>query len=340
MTASLKDFGQLLFSASPTRVKHAAGLWGTYWLARSTGRPKMNYLPVSIGIEPTTSCNLRCPECPSGLRSFSRPTGMIDPSFFNRIIDQVHHHVGYLTFYFQGEPYLHPKFLEMIRYAGEHRIYTSTSTNAHYLDDDRAQATVASGLDRLIISIDGISEDSYQKYRIGGRLEKVLEGARKIVEWKRKLRSARPYVVFQFVVFRHNEHEIESAKKLALDIGVDELKLKTAQIYNPSTNSDLIPGNSNHSRYRKESNGRWVIKNDFLDHCWKMWHSCVVTWDGSVVPCCFDKDAQHVMGSLKDDSFDNIWFGERYQQFRGSLFQSRAQIEICRNCTEGTKGLA
>ena len=74
-----------------------------------------------------------------------------------------------------------------------------------------------------------------------------------------------------------------------------------------------------------------------LDHCWRLWHTCVITWDGKVVPCCFDKDASHPMGSLAEQDFDTIWKGTAYQQFRGALLRSRSEIDICQNCTEGTK---
>ena len=108
----------------------------------------------------------------------------------------------YMLFYFQGEPFLNPRSIEMIRYASSKRIYTATSTNAHYLDDESARQTVESGLDRLVISIDGTTQETYQQYRIGGSLQKVLNGARNVIEWKKKLKSSTPYVVFQFLVVR------------------------------------------------------------------------------------------------------------------------------------------
>src|SRR5205085_9820154 len=131
-------------------------------------KPVHRGMPISIGIEPTTSCNLRCPECPSGLRSFTRPTGMLDESLFKKVIDELRDTHTYLTFYFQGEPYLHPDFLSLVRYAADRKIFTSTSTNAHYLNDANARATIESGLDRLIISIDGTTQETYESYRVGG----------------------------------------------------------------------------------------------------------------------------------------------------------------------------
>ena len=92
-----------------------------------------------------------------------------------------------------------------------------------------------------------------------------------------------------------------------------------------------------YSRYKKNGDGKFSIKNELLDHCWKMWHSCVITWDGKVVPCCFDKDAHFVLGDLNQNTFKEIWTGEKYNEFRASLLRSRSEIEMCRNCTEGTK---
>jgi radical SAM protein with 4Fe4S-binding SPASM domain len=113
--------------------------------------------------------------------------------------------------------------------------------------------------------------------------------------------------------------------------------LKTAQIYDHHLGSHLIPQQEKYSRYRKNADGTYAIKNSLDNHCWKMWHSCVVTWDGKVVPCCFDKDAHFVLGDLAKNSFSEIWNGEQYRQFRKSLLKSRSEIEICKNCTEGTK---
>jgi MoaA/NifB/PqqE/SkfB family radical SAM enzyme len=194
------------------RAANMAKVWSSYHISRWLKKPVQWGLPISISFEPTTSCNLRCPECPSGLRAFSRPTGMLHKNFFQDTVDQLAPHLSYLIFYFQGEPFLNPDFLNMVQYAVSKRIYTATSTNAHHLTDAVARRTVESGLDRLIISIDGTTQETYQQYRVGGRLDKVLQGARNIVKWKRELKSKTPFVIFQFLVVRHNEHQIDDVK--------------------------------------------------------------------------------------------------------------------------------
>jgi radical SAM protein with 4Fe4S-binding SPASM domain len=309
----------------------------SYYWSKWTGKLTIWGKPFSISVEPTTSCNLRCPECPSGLRAFTRDTGMLEKEFFKTTIDELSKDLLYLIFYFQGEPYLNPKFLDMVSYASKKGIYTATSTNAHYLTDEVCEKTIKSGLDRMIISIDGTTQETYQSYRIGGKLDKVIEGAKRMAEWKKKMKSTTPHLIFQFLVVRHNEHQIEEVYKLAEDIGIDEVRLKTAQVYEYENGNDLIPHQEKYSRYKKNSDGTFSIKNKMVNSCWRMWHGCVITWDGIVVPCCFDKDATHKLGSLKTQTFHELWKGPTYTQFRKSLLKSRSEIDICKNCTEGTK---
>jgi len=262
---------------------------------------------------------------------------MLDEQLFSKIIDEIYTKLSYLIFYFQGEPYLNAAFLNMVKYASSKGIYTATSTNAHYLNDENARKTVESGLDRLIISIDGTTQDVYEQYRIGGNLNKVLEGTKNILQWKKQLKSSTPHVIFQFLVVKPNQHQIDDVKKLAKELGVGEVRFKTAQIYDYEHGSNLIPEIDKYSRYKKNADNTYSIKNNLLNHCWKMWHSCVITWDGRVVPCCFDKDAHYVMGELKQESFKQIWNSDAYLAFRASLLRSRSEIEMCKNCTEGTK---
>lgn len=335
---NLSDSLNLLSKWTPRRVWNAALVSLSYYVSRWTDRPIHWGLPVSVAIEPTTSCNLRCPECPSGLRAFTRPTGMLQQDFFRQTVDQLHKDVFYLIFYFQGEPYLNPGFLDMVKYASSKKLYTATSTNAHYLTEENARKTVESGLDRLIISIDGTTQDVYEQYRVGGNLEKVLEGARNIVKWKKTLKSSKPFVFFQFLVVKPNEHQIDTIKKLAEEVGVDEVRFKTAQVYDYQTDpNNLIPTQTKYSRYKKDRDGNMQLKGKLANHCWRLWHAPVITWDGLVVPCCFDKDADHRMGDLKQQGFKEVWKNARYQQFRQNLLKGRKEIDICANCSEGTK---
>lgn len=322
---------------SPRKIWNLTVIVMSYHLARITRKPIHWGNPVKAGVEPTTSCNLRCPECPSGLRAFTRPTGMQDMATFQALIDQTRKDLIYLLMYFQGEPYLNPHFLEMAAYASRRGIYTATSTNGHYLDDERAKKTVESGISEVLISIDGTTQETYQQYRVGGKLEKVKNGVANLVKWREKLKSRTPYLIIQFLVVKPNEHQIEEIKALGKELGVDKVALKTAQIYEYEAGSPLIPDNDRYSRYRKGKDGRYQLKNKLKNQCWKLWQGLEMTWDGKVLPCCFDKDGQYVMGNIRDEKFRTIWRSEAYRAFRGGLVRSRKEIDMCTNCSEGTK---
>lgn len=333
----LKDSLNFLSKLTPRRVFNVAQLYCSYQLTKIMKRPIQWGMPMTVSIEPTTACNLRCPECPSGLRSFTRETGNLKKDFFTKSIDELYKELLYLIFYFQGEPYINPDFLDMVKYAHGKGIYTITSTNGHFLNDANAKKTIESGLDRMIISVDGTTQETYENYRKAGKLETVLQGARNVVKWKKELKSATPHIIFQFLVVKPNEHQIPDIYRLAEEIGVDEVKLKTAQIYDYKEGSDLIPTIDKYSRYAQQADGTYRVKNELLNHCWKLWHACVISWDGLVLPCCFDKDADHKLGDLKSRPFREIWHGEAYHRFRTSLLKGRDQIDICSNCTEGCK---
>ena len=337
MLQYVRDSLQLTSTIKPSRIMNA---WSTYWGFQKALHTKNSIhpgLPWALSIEPTTSCNLRCPQCPSGLRSFTRPTGMIEEHTYRKVIDQLDSSLLYLMLYFQGEPYLHPSFLEIVKYANAKKIYTATSTNAHFLNPANATATVKSGLKKIIVSVDGTDQKVYQKYRIGGQLDKVLDGIRNLVSAKRSQQSSTPFITLQFIVFEHNKHQMAEVEQLAKELKVDKLEFKSAQVYDYENGSELIPEDSKYSRYEMGANDLYQIKNDHRNKCWKMWHSCVMTWDGNIVPCCFDKDAKYVMGNVHQTSFPALWNGTNYLDFRRKLFENRSEIDICKNCTEGLK---
>lgn len=333
---SITDKLNIARKVNVKRLKNSYKVWRTYHQSRKSGTVVPPGYPLSLSVEPTTACNLRCPECPSGLRSFTRPTGSLSLDLFDKLLEDTGDYLMYLLLYFQGEPFIHKSFFDLIKKAKAKNIYTATSTNAHFLTDENAKKTVTSGLDRLIISIDGTTQETYEAYRKEGTLSKVIDGAKNVLHWKKKLGSATPHVVFQFLVVRPNEHQIPEVYRLARQLGVDEVSLKSAQVYDYKKGNSLIPTQDKYSRYRLGKDGLYHIKNGMDNHCWKMWHSCVMTWDGRVVPCCFDKDAHHIMGDMKTQSFHDIWYGNEYQRFRKTLLTSRDKIEMCRNCTEGT----
>lgn len=327
----------LLRTLTPRKAWNFARLWASYHVARISKRPYHWGNPAKIGIEPTTSCNLRCPECPSGLRSFTRPTGMLAMDAFRDMCDQLHKDLVYMLMYFQGEPYLNPDFLDMAAYAARKGIYVGTSTNGHYLTEEAAKKTIASGIQEVIVSIDGATQETYAQYRVGGQLEKVKAGVTRLVEARKAANSLSPTILLQFLVVRPNEHELDAIQALGKELGVDKVMFKTAQIYDHENGNPLIPTLEKYSRYRKGADGKYHLKNKLENQCWKLWMGAEITWDGRVLPCCFDKDAEHVMGRLPDQKFSEIWRSAPYVDFRKKLLHSRKSIEMCRNCSEGTQ---
>ncbi|MEX1003693.1 MAG: radical SAM/SPASM domain-containing protein [Crocinitomicaceae bacterium] len=326
-------FKQLTFSRAWNFLK----LRSSYLFSNLLKKPLHWGTPVAVSIEPTTACNLRCPQCPSGLRQFTRPTGNLKRATNTAILDGLGKNLQFINYYFQGEPFIHPDFLNLVKEASDRNIYVLTSTNAHFIDEDTAEKVVQSGLSELIISIDGMTQETYENYRIKGSLQKVLDGSRNMIRAKQKLNSKFPLLTFQFLVSKQNEHEIETAKKVAADIGVDQIIFKTVQVYDYKSGNDLIPENEKYSRYKRLKDGSYALKNKYRNACWRMWSSCVFTWDGSVVPCCFDKDATHKMGDIGKHDFKEIWKSAIYKEFRKKVWKDRQQIEICKNCSEGSK---
>ncbi|MFN5494140.1 MAG: radical SAM/SPASM domain-containing protein [Bacteroidota bacterium] len=337
MMGKILDLANLFSRFTPARFMNALLVIVSYYLSRMMGKPIVWGMPVSIALEPTTACNLRCPQCPSGLKSFTRDTGNIKSATLEKALTDIGKTALYANLYFQGEPYIHKDFLRMVSLAKQAGLYTATSTNAHFIDDEIAKQTIRSGLDRLIISLDGLTQESYSSYRIGGELDKVILGTRLLVKWKKEMRSKTPYLIFQFLLTSHNEHEVSQAKAFADKMGVDEIRFKTAQVYDFQDGNALIPKNPAFTRYKQIENGKFRIKNKLYNHCWRMWQSPVITWDGYAVPCCFDKDASYRFGNINRSDFRSIWFSEPYMDFRKKIFRGRAELDICKNCSEGTR---
>lgn len=335
--ANFYDFLNFISKLSIYKLWNALCIYFTFYLARFFKKPIMWGMPFTLSFEPTTTCNLSCPECPSGLKNFTRKTGDSQLEKYQKWIDELHSHLIYIYLYFQGEPFMNKDFCKMVKAAHDKKIYTVTSTNGHFLTPRIAEEIVVSGLDRLIISIDGSTQEVYEQYRIGGKLEKVLIGTQNIIEAKHKLNSKKPFVIFQMLVVAPNEHQIEEVEALGKKLGVDKVVLKTAQIYDFENGNPLIPIQDKYSRYKKQPDGTYRIKNEMKNQCWKLWHSAVSTFDGDIIPCCFDKDAHFKMGNWSQNTFKEIWKSSEYNDFRQKILISRSEINMCKNCSEGTK---
>jgi len=321
----LWNFSQVVASMGISWLLHRPVVWGR---------------PFMLMIEPPNFCNLKCPLCPSGNGQMARARGNMDLDDFKALVDQLRGRAFMMMMWNQGEPYLNRCFNEMVHYAHECGFFTFTSTNGHYIrSESEALAIVDSGLDEIIVSLDGVDQETYEKYRVGGDIERVFSGVRHLVEAKRTRGVKVPLINLQFIVMRHNEGDLAAAEQLAKDLGVDKFLVKTAQVYSAEDASQFLPENKEYSRY-EEAGGERVVKGQPVRGCKVLWYSSMVNWNGAVAPCCFDKDVDFEMGQAFDgQSFGEIWKGRSYMDFRQRVLKDRGDIDMCRNCSEGYRGM-
>lgn len=290
--------------------------------------------PPIVNVEPTNICNLRCPLCVTGSMTMERPYGRMDFDHFKKFVDQVADKIIYITLYHQGEPYLHKQFNDMVAYAKTKGVYVTTSTNAHFFTPELAEKVVRSRLDSMIVSLDGVTQETYAKYRVLGQVDTVLDGIRNLVAAKKRLKSKVPYLFLQFLVMKQNEHEIPQVKKLAKELGVDRLLIKTTQVMTLAEAKEWLPANDKYRRYELTEDAFKVKQGQGV--CPRVWMTTLIDWDGQVVPCCFDKNGGHAMGNLGNGQvFDDIWKNDAYSDFRHRMLTNRGSIDICSNCNYG-----
>jgi len=304
--------------------------------------------PTHLQIEPTNTCNLRCTLCPvSG--EMKRRKGHMDVSLFKRLIDEVGPYVFLILLWDWGEPFMNPHIYEMISYAGQKGIKLASSTNGHvFADPEHAEKVIRSGLDTLIFAVDGISQETYEKYRRGGKLDAALEGVRTVIALRDKLGSRTPLVNFRFIVMRHNEHEIPHLKEMAKSLGVDALTLRTLNTLWNNTygdkkndiqkvNNELLPLNHRYQRFYSD-HGRDIPLRASKNTCKNLWNAPSIHWDGKVCPCSNDYNDRFVLGDLKEATFKEVWLGRAYRQMRRRLRWNDESDRFCGECRYAFKG--
>lgn len=318
------------------RAWNVVKIMSSFTASRLTRKPIVWGMPISYSIEPTNHCNLHCPECPSGLGTLTRPLGLLKINDFKKWIDEIKDTGFYVQLFFQGEPYINKHLPEMIRYAQQSNIYISISTNGHFITEKNVDFVLNNAPDKLIYSVDGLDEESYQQYRVGGTFAQADIGLRTLIKRRTELRMKKPFVEFQFIVMKQNENQIESVEKYCKERGVDRIAFKSMQISSFENAVKFLPADQKYSRYILDKNS-YRIKNKLKDHCFALWRTSVITWDGNVVPCCFDKDAKFTLGTLNGRSFEEIWNSDKYNEFRRGVLNNRKGLDMCSNCTEGMK---
>jgi radical SAM protein with 4Fe4S-binding SPASM domain len=258
----------------------------------------------------------------------------MDIDLFKKIMKELKPYLYNVNLYFQGEPMLHPLFFSFVGNCRE--IHNVVSTNGHFLSEENSEKIVRTGLNKLIISLDGMDQETYSTYRVNGSVNRVIDGLKNVTRAKKRYNSSLK-IEIQFLVNRFNEHQIPKVRQLAKKVHAS-LSLKSMQIIDKEDIASWLPSERRFRRY-KIKEGNYVLKNSLPDRCARLWFNPVITWDGKVVPCCFDKNAEYIMGDLNQDSFGEIWNGPKYRIFRKSILSGRHMIEMCRNCTSGLEGV-
>ena len=298
------------------------------------GVVRVRHLPTFVSIEPANYCQLRCPACPVGQRAANNTHHKAQNMSWDtylRILTQVQATAYTIQFYFQGEPLLNPLLPKMIARAREAGLFTVVSTNAQALTRSMAHELVKSGLHRVIVSIDGFSEESYAAYRVGGDLHRALEGMQFLREAKAEYGSS-ICIELQVLRLRSNEHEWHWIERHYKSLGATRLVFKTAQLYDYQHGHSLMPTDERYSRYKKGEDGTYHLTRPRRRSCYRLWSGCVVTTNGEVLPCCYDKAGTHAFGSLMEQNLEQVWHNKNADDFRRQVLQDSHAIPICREC--------
>jgi len=250
---------------------------------------------------------------------------------FRKVLGEVKEYAHTMQFYFQGEPLLNKDLAQMIAEAHEAGLYTIVSTNAQAMTRELAEALVSAGLNRIIVSMDGLTQASYGAYRIGGDVEKAKAALRYLREAKEKFRieDLRLQIELQCLRLKTNEQEWAELKRTYKALGADRLSLKTAQLYDYEKGHDLMPSNLRYSRYEQGADGLFHRKKRTRG-CLRVWSGVVVTTTGDVLPCCYDKSHAFAYGNVNDAPIAELFQNEKALAFRRAALNE--QPKICQEC--------
>ena len=340
---------------TPARIANQLRCWMNYALSLF-GIVHISHYPTFLTIEPSNICQLACPQCPVGIAK-KHPKGDTGPSPRNPFPDyplsllaDSFRYAHTVQFYFQGEPLLNPRLPELIREVAQQGLYTIVSTNAQALDRSMAKRLVVSGLHRIVISMDGLSQSSYEAYRKGGSVEKAraairyLREEREIARRQRLISGDYPIIELQCLLLRSNEREQALMRKTYRLLGADCLTFKTAQFYDYQYGNPLMPARDRDRRYEQCADGTYRLKRHPLRRlwhaltgispCYRLWAGCVLTTNGDVLPCCYDKSHTHAYGNIHHASLPTLFRSRQADAFRRTAICAPFQQapEICQNC--------
>ncbi len=278
--------------------------------------------PVEVTIEPTTACNLNCKLCPR--TKLTRSQGSMTFENFKKIIDDLPRMTRLIDLYFMGEPLLAPDIFKMIKHASNKNLKVRISSNAMLLKKYTNQL-LDSGLSDIIVAVDGATSETYSKYRTGGKFEDVIENIRFFLSERRRRNLKKPEIIFQMVVFKHNEHEVKDLISLCKALKVDHLILKLASLIGGDKKEKLghtyLP--KDHKYLRKK------YKSSKAGACWWAF-TAAITQDGKMIPCCYDWDGSCAYGNIFEDGFKKTYESKQNTAIRKKIIGQN--LNICRDC--------
>lgn len=300
--------------------------------------------PYKAMVEVMRSCNLKCPLCPVGNEA-ARKYPRMSKDVYNHIIDQIFPFITFLKLYNYGEPLLHPHIADFVWYAKHKGIETvEITTNGTVLRLNLEYELIRSGLDIYRVSVDGTTQEEYQTYRVGGQLDDVYKNLRRMVAAKKELQSLTPIIEMQLIIMKHNESSLTAFREIAMEIGVDKIRCKTMNAYmsgekSKATALDFLPENASLSRYSKGDELK--VKQEYMmNSCEWPWERLVINGNGEIVPCCYDYNGNHILGSALSGSFQDWWNTKEREMFRNSIRKEPQKIDMCRSCAYGTPDLS
>ncbi|EPA05316.1 radical SAM/SPASM domain-containing protein [Candidatus Nitrosarchaeum limnium] len=287
--------------------------------------------PYHYVIEPTNICNLHCPLCSTGINAETRSKGTLTLEKFKILIDQIKDVALELYLQNWGESTLVKLLPDMIKYASDNKIFVNLSTNFSIdYSNEYLENLLKSGLGKLVIDVDGTTQEIFEKYRIGGKLETVLKNIRTAVKFKKENNLKFPIIASKMLVMKHNEHQIDDFKKLSKELDVDEIELNNIQI-NPNTAKSWLPNNPEY-RYASYDKSRTV------EPCHWPWSGFVVNWSGDIAPCCIVDDSDSDFGNIFEEGLEKIWNNEYYVSARSEFSNNKemTKFTICNMCKNDT----
>jgi MoaA/NifB/PqqE/SkfB family radical SAM enzyme len=292
-------------------------------------------MPLHMQFELTNYCNLRCPICPTGIRSVERRPVAMEVELFERVMTEVGPYLLTASLWNWGEPLLHPQLEEMLRVARKYPVVLLLSTNGQTLDDEGVQkALLRQPPSHLIVAIDGLTDETNSRYRTGARLRPALDGVHRLAEQKRSRGQLLPLLHMRYLVMKHNQHELPRVKAFARDNGFDLISLRRLSLIDmesPDAAHGAFAPDAEHWRAYKYQGGQRRHRNDFI--CLQPFWFPTLLADGTLVGCEQDYNAQQAFGKVSEKvSFTDLWRSRKAAGVRSTIRDHAGELSFCRNC--------